>query len=515
MKRKRNLKLILALALLVQLAACGGEPEVVTPAPTLTSTPTPATDGKGLDFVLPCYPAGGFHPITGSNRLNLTLAPLLYRGLFSLDSGFTPQNDLCESYTVSEDGLTWTFTLKEAAFSDGTALTAAEVIASLNKARQSDRYSSRLADLTKVGVGEGGAVTVTLSRPNGALPSLLDVPVVKESGDPLRPLGTGPYFLSESEETGELVLTAREGEQVPLTQIPLRSVSTGDDLVYAFDAREISLVDVDLNSTNALGYSGRMETTDYPTTTLLYLGFNMENGLCRENSLRRALSLAFDRETMVERIFAGHGEAAALPIHPNSSLYDAGVATQALWNEEEAVRLLENAGWRLEEDGIRENRRSRLALKLIVNQENTAKAALADALAESLQRLGCDVTVDKLPWEDFSAALNRGSFDLYLGETVLTADFDLEDLLRTRGALNYGGCADGELDAWMDAYRAAAGEERQAAASTLWEQVTQVAPMVPLVFKNGSLLTQWGQVRGMAPTQRDVFFGLEGWQIVE
>ena len=59
----------------------------------------------------------------------------------------------------------------------------------------------------------------------------------------------------------------------------------------------------------------------------------------------------------------------------------------------------------------------------------------------------------------------------------------------------------------------AAGEERQAAASTLWEQVTQVAPMVPLVFKNGSLLTQWGQVRGMAPTQRDVFFGLEGWQI--
>ena len=39
------------------------------------------------------------------------------------------------------------------------------------------------------------------------------------------------------------------------------------------------------------------------------------------------------------------------------------MATQALWNEEEAVRLLENAGWRLEEDGIRENRRSRLALK--------------------------------------------------------------------------------------------------------------------------------------------------------
>lgn len=515
MKRMRTLKLILALALLVQLAACGGEPEAVTPAPTPTPTPTPAADGKGLDFVLPCYPAGGFHPITGSNRLNLTLAPLLYRGLFALDRDFAPQNDLCESYAVSEDGLTWSFTLKEATFSDGSALTAAEVIASLNKARQSDRYSSRLADLTRVGVGEGGRVTVTLSRPNGALPSLLDIPVVKETGDPLRPLGTGVYFLREEEETGELSLIAREGTQVPLDRIPLRGVSTGDDLVYAFDAREISLVDVDLNSTNALGYSGRMETTDYPTTTLLYLGFNMKNGLCRENSLRRALSLAFDRETMVDRILAGHGEAASLPVHPDHALYDAALAARCGWDEEEAVRLLESASWRLNEEGVRENRRSRLALKLIVNQENTAKAALADALAESLRELGCDVTVDKLPWEDFVSALSRGNFDLYLGETVLSADFDLEDLLHTKGTLNYGGCADGELDALLDAYRGSAGEARQEAASALWEQVAQVAPIVPLAFKNGSLLTQWGQVRGMAPTQRDVFSGLENWQVVE
>lgn len=515
MKQKRSLKLILTLALLVQLAACGGEPETVTPGPTPTPAPTPAADMKELDFVLPCYPAGGFHPITGSNRLNLTLAPLLYRGLFSLNREFIPQNDLCESYTVSEDGLTWTFTLKEAAFSDGTPLTAAEVIASLNKARQSDRYSSRLADLTRVGVGEGGTVTVTLSRPNGALPSLLDIPVVKEAGDPLRPLGTGSYFLREEEETGELFLVAREGMQVPLDQISLRGVSTGDDLVYAFDAREISLVDVDLNSTNALGYSGRMETTDYPTTTLLYLGFNMKNGLCRENSLRSALALAFDRQTMVERILAGHGEAASLPVHPASPLYDRQLAAQGDWDGEEAVRLLESASWRTGEDGVLENRRSRLALKLIVNQENTAKAALADALAESLRELGCDVMVDKLPWEDFVLALERGSFDLYLGETVLSADFDLEDLLRTKGTLNYGGCANGELDALLDAYRASAGEERQAAASALWEKVAQVAPIVPLAFKNGSLLTQWGQVRGMAPTQRDVFSGLENWKVIE
>ena len=142
------------------------------PVPTAVVTPAPAT----VEFVLPCDPTGSFHPITSSSKVNLTLAPLLYRGLFALDRNFQAEPDLCESYTVSEDGLVWTFTLKETTFSDGSPLTAGEVIASLNLARRSDRYSSRLRDVTRVDTGEGGTVAVTLSRPNGALPALLDTP---------------------------------------------------------------------------------------------------------------------------------------------------------------------------------------------------------------------------------------------------------------------------------------------------------------------------------------------------
>ncbi|MDE6107674.1 MAG: peptide ABC transporter substrate-binding protein, partial [Oscillospiraceae bacterium] len=481
--------------------------------PTVTPIPVAAP----VEFVLPCDPTGSFHPITGNSKVNLALAPLLYRGLFALDRDFQAQNDLCKGYTVSEDGLTWTFTLIESTFSDGSALSAAEVIASLNLARQSERYRSRLRDVTRVGIGEGGTVTVTLSRPNGALPALLDVPVVKENREGIAPLGTGPYVLTRNEETEALSLTAREGAQVPRDTIPLRSVGTSDDLIYAFDAGEISLVDVDLNGSNALGFSGRMETTDYPTTDLIYLGFNMKSGACKEEGVRQAISLCLDRPSLVERYLDNHAAASPLPVHPRSGDYDRAVAASLAQDTEEAQAILTGLGWQPNEEGLWERRRTLLSLKLIVNQENTAKAALTEAVADALRELGCTVTVDKLPWEDFTRALERGNFDLYLGETVLTADFDPEPLFHSKGELNYGGCDSEELDALLDAYRGAYGgeQERTAAASALWAQVAKEAPIGAICFKNGSLLTQWGQVSGVTPTQRNLFFGLENWKINE
>ncbi len=154
-------------------------------------------------------------------------------------------------------------------------------------------------------------------------------------------------------------------------------------------------------------------------------------------------------------------------------------------------------------------------MKLLVNQENTFKVKVAEELARALEELGFAVTLEKLPWDDFSAALRRGQFDLYLGETVMTADFDPTALVGTGGALNYGGYRDKELDGLISAWRGSMGEARAEAGSALWQAMAQKAPVIALCFKNGSLLTRWGQVRGAAPTQRDVFAGLEGWTIKE
>ena len=512
MRRQREKLLALILCVTVALSGCTAPTGEATPTPTVrpTVTPTAAPVAEGVGFALPYSPLAGFHPITGANRINLTFAPLLYRGLFALDRNFQVQNDLCESYTVSEDGLVWTFTLAQATFSDGEPLTAAQVVASLNQARRSDRYRARLTGVIRV-AGKEDQVTVTLAQPNGALPALLDVPIVKETDDPLRPLGTGDYVFDEDEYGG--YLRPRDGADTPLERIALRSVSASDDLVGAFDTQEISLVETDFLGTNMPEFSGRLETTDYPTTGLLYVGCNTKDGACEDPLVRRALSLAWDRQRMVTEILSGHAVVTTLPIHPYADHYDAQMAAALAYDKEGAVELLSQAGWNLDEEGHLVKRRNQLTLRLVVNQENTFKVALATVLGQALEELGCVVTVDKLPWDDFVTALERGNFDLYLGETLLTADFDPQVLVGTDGGLNYGGWGSEKTDELLDGYRAAQGTRRTQVASALWAKLGEEAPIIPLCFKNGSLLTQWGQVGGMTPTQQNVFYGLEDWHI--
>lgn len=508
MERKRGGLLALTLAAALALSGCAAPEAEPTPTPRPTVPPTQPAESQG-SFALPCCPGEGFHPIEGTNRLNLTLTPLIYRGLFAVDRNFQAQNDLCESYSVSEDGLVWTFRLKEAVFSDGTSLTAREAAQSLNTARRSERYGGRLKDLARVWAEEE-AVKVSLTRPNGSLPLLLDVPIVKEGEDSQHPLGTGPYALTEGEG---LSLTARQGARVPVDSIPLRAVESGDELVYAVDAREVSLVEADLMGTNALGYSGRLETTDYPTTTLLYIGCNMASGPCRDQEVRQAVALTLDRRKVADRTLGGHGVAAALPVHPDAPGYDSRLAGEWDRDPQRALELLEGRGWTRNEEGRLIRRGTELALRLIVNLDNTFKTAAAEALAADLNQLGLAVTVDKLSWEEFVSALEKGEFDLYLGETALTADFDLEALLGNGGELNYTRFWDQETWELMDRCRGAREGERKAAETALYGRVAQLAPIVPLCFKNGSLLTQWGQVTGAEPTQRDVFAGLENWVI--
>ena len=102
--------LLLAGALILALSACAPAGEVLppetTPTPTQTARPEPARA-----FTLP-RSEGTLHPILSQDAANVALAGLVWEGLFALDGSFEPQPVLCQGYTVSEDGLTWTFTLR-------------------------------------------------------------------------------------------------------------------------------------------------------------------------------------------------------------------------------------------------------------------------------------------------------------------------------------------------------------------------------------------------------------------
>ena len=295
----KHLRFLLCLALAVTLlTACapkedgsasssGGGSSVSSSGSGSDPEPAPAPTSLTLAACL----SDSFHPVLGTNRSNLTLAPLLYEPLFQLDETFQPVPVLC-SQAASTDGLIWELTLREGiTFSDGSPLTGSVAADALNTARQSARYAQRLRDVSSIS-GQGNVVTVTLVRANGNLPALLDIPIASGTGD--RPVGTGPYVLSETD--GALALAARsgwwQGKALPVQTIRLTAASRSEDLVSSFSAGDIGLVDVDLMGTNAPGYSGSYQTWDYATTELLYLGLNTQSGLCRAPEVRQAIARA-------------------------------------------------------------------------------------------------------------------------------------------------------------------------------------------------------------------------------
>lgn len=445
-------------------------------------------------FSLPYAPGQSLDPIDCPDGPQQTAASLLFEGLFHLTPGLEVENLLCESYTYDPERYAYAFTLREGVlFSDGSPLTARDVRSALERARQSERYGARLAQVASVSARDG-VVTVTLSGPNTGFPALLDIPIAKESGGTV--LGTGPYLLSQDENG--TCLTANptwwRGGGQPVERIGLVEAADRDAVLYHFSSHDVQLVAADLTGADPAVFTGSVSQWEADTTIMQYLGINTASPALGSDALRRSLGESINREHIVSGFLSGHGRAAQFPVSPLSPLYPEALETRF------SADALSQAVGQL---GAPEH-----ILTLLVNEENSFKAAVAEDLASSFTAAGLPVETRVLPWEEYTAALAAGDFDLYYGEVRLTADWDLSPLLSTGGALNYGGWADETTDRLLAACSAA--EDRAAAMESLCAHLRQYAPILPVCFKSTSVLTQTGVLEGLTPTAAEPLYNLTG-----
>ncbi len=491
MAKRPWLNCILVLGLVLSLTSCYQLP--APPDQSLSQPDSSRPEPAGTQpLTLAIYEGQSFHPILSDDQVNLTLTPLIYEGLFQLDTSFVAHNVLCDTYEVTPDGLVWTFTLRrDVTFSDGTPLTASHAVQSLELAQtRTSPYSGRFSCISSIAAQGDHQLVVTLSRPNTGLPALLDIPIVLDTGT--HPLGTGPYMLTTNGED-ELSLVPRTGAAAT---IPLTSVTRTRELTSAFARGDISLIRTDLTATDSPGYSGTYTTVDHDTTSLVYLGFHTARGPLASAGARRAVAAAVNRDVLVSTAWSGHARASALPVHPASPFYDESLVRR-LPGPDTARTLVDQAGLTGRE------------LTLIVNRENSSRVTAAQLIARQLEQAGLTVTVSALSWADYLSALADGRFDLYLSEVSLTADFDLTSLLSSGGTLNYSRWHSSGGDRLLHSFLSAPEEGRQQAASRLCSLLTQQVPMVPLCFKRGSVLIRPDTDLELTPTRANIFFGMD------
>jgi len=511
--KHRLASLLAGLLALLLLAGCAGTRDVaqstlMPPETTAREAERTASAGTARTLKLPVSPTGGINPFTCTDLTNRTLLSLLYESLFRVTSDFRAVPYLCGSYTASGDGRTHTILLKSGVtFSDGSAMTAADAAASLKAAMGSPFYGSRLSHVTNISAS-GNTLTLTTDSACGSLARLLDIPIVKSGTESAAaPVGSGPYV----PDLGSLRLTrsARwwQTGKPPVGQSTVALVSektpggTRDD----FELGTVSLVCADPNAGSSVVYHSDFELWSNNTTVMQYIGFNLQSPVFVYSSIRAAVTRAIDRDAVVSGSAGGFAVAASLPVSPYAPEYDAGLASQYAYSESAFASAMTASEVRdMNGDGVldvyTDTGSLPLSGRMIVSSASQQRVSAARAVAAQLNKLGFAVTVTPLAPAAYTAALQKGEYDLYYGETRLSPDFDLSPFFSASGSLSFGGIADQTLELLCTKMRENSGN-----AYALYQKVMERGLLCPVLFKTYAIYSARGAVSGLAPCLDCVF----------
>ncbi len=495
------MKKIISICLLAALLLCGcGDPSAYVPTgdglfqdsqlqPT-TQTPQPQDQTLTLGY----YPNKSLNPYTSTEPAHKLLFSLLYQGLFTVDDQYNVFPMLCKGFSVSKDHRTHVFYPDNATFSDGSPVTAADIVASLEAAKAGPVYSGRFWQIASITATEDGGVEVITSIPYENLPLLLDVPIVKADQTQAElPIGTGPYCYS----TGLMGLYLQRranwwcSAKLPISasSISLLRVDSPATMRDDFEFNNISIVCADPGSDTYVDYRCDYELWDVESGYFLYLACCKSSKIFSNPALRAALTHAIDRDLLVTEYYRGFAMSAYLPASPQSPNYSASLATKYGYAPEKFQQALDEAA--LEEQTI----------TLLVNAADSRRVRAARAIGKMLETYGFTVTVDARKDSSYTYALRAQIYDLHLGQTKLSANMDLSAFFDPEGALSYGGLADAA------SYVLAQGAlENPANIPHLYQRIMSNGMLCPILFRTQAIYVQRGLLETLNPATGHIFF---------
>lgn len=435
---------IILLSLIVALTVCAIGCEQMAPDLNESHTEqTESTKNTSPMQLLFCL-SDSFNPYQATTGINRELCGLLYDSLIKLDNNFEPIYALAKSAVT--DGTTCTVTLRDALFSDGSTVTADDVVYSYKLAKESTTaYADRLYEASSASATNSKTVVFKLTQHDPFFVNLLDFPILKAGSEKLTdadgvvqpPIGSGRYTLSDTLDS--LILNdGYYGQKGTVKSIRLINAPDKESVAHYVEIGATDIYFTDISDGKIVRMSGKK--IDINLTDLVYIGINESNDLLRNPEIRYAISSALNRQAICQTAYYNNATAASGFFHPDFK------ATKSLQNIKVdndlkiAIENLDKIGYNsLDSDGYKTNSAGkRVRLSLLVNSDNASRVAAADMIAKQLKEAGIEITVIKKSYTDYLASLQNGDFGLYLGEIRLTANMDLASLLVPGGSAAFG-----------------------------------------------------------------------------
>ncbi len=356
--------------------------------------------------------------LSQTNDIDADLVALTFSSLLRTGSQGQLENDLAESYEISEDKLTYTFHLRQdVSWHDGEKLTADDVVHTIKTIQDQSYASPLIANWQGVRVEKTDDYTVNFILKNtyapflnnltfGILPKHLWEQTTSSqfllSELNFQPIGSGPYRFSslKKDKNGTIIsieLTRSDsyyGNKPNIEDIVFKFYETEDEAISAFNRKEVKginyvspanlekIVDADKKNVHRL---------NIPRYYAVFFNQTQSKALADKN-VRLALAYAADKDLLISEVLKGEGQKIDSPItpsllgyNPNTKIYNS--------DKEYAKTLLDQAGWvDSDGDGIREKNGEKLNFGLVAT--NWADiASTANLLRDMWKEIGADTTV--------------------------------------------------------------------------------------------------------------------------
>lgn len=402
---------------------------------------------------------------------------------------------LAESWTTSEDQLTWTFTLREGVtWHDGSPFTADDVVYSFNRIIDEELANSwRFSAVESVEATDESTVTITVSSPS---PNLLaniggfkGVAIVQqenvESGEiGTAPVGTGPFRVERYATGDSIELVANEDywDGAPaVAGVTFEFIPEPTTAVAALQAGEIHWTDnLPPQQVASLGSDDSLELGQVGSNDYWYLALNQDREPYDDVDVRRAISYAIDREAITEATMYGNATVNQTAI-PESSRYYTPYDRYS-HDVEEARSLLEGAG-------VAEGD---LTLDLMVASDYPETVQAAQIIESQLSEVGIAVEIRTLDFGTWLDEQGQGSYDMLMMGWL--GNLDPDDFYfaqhHSEGANNFQGYSNPDVDALLEQGRVETDED---ARKEIYDQVaTQVADDASYIYLyNPDVVQAW------------------------
>ena len=410
-------------------------------------------------------PAAGFDPAYGWGAGEHVHEPLIQSTLTVTNPDLTIGYDLATDYSVSEDGLTWTVTIRDdVSFTDGEPLTAEDVAFTYNTVKA----SSSVSDFTMLDYAEAAddrTVVFYMNRPFSIWPYTMAVTgIVPEhaydsAAYGASPVGSGRYILKQWDRGQQVILEANPdyygGE--PLMKKVTILFMEEDAAFLAAQAGQ-----VDLAYTSATYSDQQIEGYELAScATVDNRGFNLPavpeqtdaqgrtvgNDLTADVRVRRAINMGIDRQEMIDHVLNGYGSP-AYSVCDQMPWYSE--ASEVEYDPEGAAALLDEAGWKTGDDGVREKDGVKAELNLLYSAGDSVRQALAADFADQLGDLGISCTLEGVGWD---TAYDRALSDPLIWGWGAHTPMELYNIYHTAAGLDsalYSPYASDTVDRYMD-----------------------------------------------------------------